>query len=375
MSSDEREQIELDAILALHKLSESPLRRISISSLVVVEDTAVLAPPTSALDATVRKTKPAPPPTKRSSSNNNTGIVSNALQAVQNVSTLVDTSMRRKRLAAAATAPESGAASAAAAATASTSAKRKHNVAASAAVSAASEAVGASRSSVASVAARLIELGGALPVIESVRTLQLVDAVSTLGVAKRRVYDVFGILEPLRVLTRVKKDTYEWHGTAPMMQLLSELRTGVREHGDPLATTRAKKKTSALSTLTMRIVKLIVKAEKDDTLLTFATLQSLLETRAEEVSVGAKDDDDDADDANSDEDSEATTLLPTQQRKAAVSRRLYDVISVLSAVEFLKHEKVVLEAGDGKANTTKTKKVKVIRLAAAPGEGEADDEE
>jgi hypothetical protein len=367
MSADEREQIELDAILALHKLSESPLRRIAISSLVVVEDTAILAPPTSALDASVRKPKPAAP-TKRSSSNNNnnTVTVSNALQAVQNVSTLVDTSMRRKRLAAAATAPESGAASAAATATASTSTKRKHNVAASAAVSAASEVVGAARSSVASVAARLIELGGALPAIDSVRTLQLVDVVDTLGVAKRRVYDVFGILEPLRVLTRVKKDTFEWHGTAPMMQLLSELRTGVRERGDPLAATRAKKKTSALSTLTMRIVKLIVKAEKDGTLLTFAALQSLLETRAEEV---AKDDDDDDDDANSDDDSEATTLLQPQQRKAAVSRRLYDVISVLSAVELLKHEKVVLEAGDGKANTAKTKKVKVIRLAAAAAPG------
>jgi hypothetical protein len=365
MSADEREQIELDAILALHKLSESPLRRIAISSLVVVEDTAILAPPTSALDASVRKPKPAPP-TKRSSSNNNnnTVTVSNALQAVQNVSTLVDTSMRRKRLAAATTAPESGAASAAATATASTSTKRKHNVAASAAVSAASEVVGAARSSVASVAARLIELGGALPAIDSVRTLQLVDVVDTLGVAKRRVYDVFGILEPLRVLTRVKKDTFEWHGTAPMMQLLSELRTGVRERGDPLAATRAKKKTSALSTLTMRIVKLIVKAEKDGTVLTFAALQSLLETRAEEV---AKDDDDDA---NSDDDSEATTLLQPQQRKAAVSRRLYDVISVLSAVELLKHEKVVLEAGDGKANTAKTKKVKVIRLAAAAAPGE-----
>jgi hypothetical protein len=231
----------------------------------------------------------------------------------------------------------------------------------------------------------LIKYARAIPETKSVvdgavvvrRTLQILDVVKKLKIEKRRVYDVLNILESLRVLSRVKKDTFAWEDTAPMLALLSELRNAAKdaskEEDDQVrssvvaavstlqaahAKKHAKKKPSVLSALTTRVVTLLAEAEKDGTQMSLANLQSFFERNE------AADDDD-----NSDSSGDETPAAVTKQKTSmtTMSRRLYDVVGVLSAIGLIKHEHV-----GSTTSTTSKKTLKVIRLCYADERAEED---
>jgi transcription factor E2F7/8 len=42
--------------------------------------------------------------------------------------------------------------------------------------------------------------------------IEICDIVSRMNVQRRRIYDIIHILQAIEVVTRVKKNTYRWHG-------------------------------------------------------------------------------------------------------------------------------------------------------------------
>jgi len=55
------------------------------------------------------------------------------------------------------------------------------------------------------------------------------DAVAgTLGVERRRIYDVTNILEALDMVSRKTKNAYVWHGTLHMAHTVKTLRVSAR---------------------------------------------------------------------------------------------------------------------------------------------------
>jgi hypothetical protein len=78
--------------------------------------------------------------------------------------------------------------------------------------------------SLANLCTNFMQLYGKCPVSSTVISID--HAASSLGVERRRIYDIVNILEPLSLVIRLKKNTYLWQGCRDVFNNLRQLQLG-----------------------------------------------------------------------------------------------------------------------------------------------------
>eukprot|EP00775_Hariotina_reticulata_P003698 gene3698-3958_t len=143
------------------------------------------------------------------------------------------------------------------------------------------------------------------------RDLNLNDVANTLGVQRRRLYDIVNVLEALQMVNRSGKLTYRWEGTANLPYVLEMLHTdalAAMQHGYASMTVLENHLPGSCWALTRRVVQQLL---LDRSQLQLTVLVQRLDAALPAAAAAAR-------------------LGSGKTSLATMERRLYDIGSVLS---------------------------------------------
>lgn len=189
------------------------------------------------------------------------------------------------------------------------------------------------------------------------RFVELTD-LAALELAKRRIYDVLNVLEPLGVTSRASKGKFEWNGVERAREVVAELRAANAErrvHLTEMAHANLTKISSrVLTVITCDIISRLIAAEIESAPMSARELRLALANSPIVVSRARQSVDEDAESSSEGEDDDSTQPqdgVEVERRTLStrsVLRRSSDVLTVLSVIGVVK-----MEQEEGKARKSK----------------------